>query len=138
MADQLSIVVYSGTVDKLLSVAILASGAVAMDTKVDLFVTFYGIHAFSKEGVKSNKKFDADFPEMVPMLTQKLKEKNVPSWHEMLTEAKKSGLVKIHACSTACDVLDVKKENLDPIVDDIVGVGNYLAEAAQSSITLFI
>jgi len=53
-------------------------------------------------------------------------------------DAKKSGNVKIHACSTACDLLDVKKDDLDPIVDDIVGVGNYLSEASESKVTLFI
>jgi peroxiredoxin family protein len=138
MADKLSIILYSGTVDKLLPVAILTSGAVTMDMDVDLFVTFYGIHAFSKEGVKTNKRFSKDFEEMAPMITQKLREKKVPSWYDMLKEAKASGHVKIHACSTACDLLDVKKENLDPIVDDIVGIGNYLSEASESKITLFI
>lgn len=136
--EKLSICLYSGTVDKLLPAAILTSGAVAMDMAVDIFVTFYGIHAFSKKAIKENKTFSKDFEEMVPMLTQKLHEKNIPPWYDMLAEAKKSGNVKIHACSTACDMLDVKMEDLDPLVDDLVGVGNYFAEASESKVTLFI
>jgi len=136
--DKVSILLFSGTVDKLLATAILTSGAVAMDTEVDIFATFYGIHAFSKSAIKTNMTFSKDFEEMVPMIKQKLREKNIPPWYAMLAEAKKSGKVKIHACSTACDLLDVKKDGLDPLVDDVVGVGNYFAAAAESKVTLFI
>lgn len=136
--DKVSILLYSGTVDKLLPAAILTSGAVAMDMDVDIFVTFYGIHAFSKEAMRTNKQFSKDFEEMVPMITQKLREKNIPPWFDMLAEAKRSGNVRIHACSTACDMLDVKKDDLDPIVDDVVGIGNYFSDASESRVNLFI
>ena len=56
----------------------------------------------------------------------------------MLKKAKETGKVKIQACSTACDLLDIKKSDLDPIVDEIVGVGTYLTEATESKVTLFI
>jgi len=136
--EKVSILLYSGTVDKLLPTAILTSGAVAMDMAVDIFVTFYGIHAFSKKVIRENKTFGKDFEEMVPMITQKIHEKNIPHWYDMLAEAKKSGNVKIHACSTACDMLDAKMEDLDPLVDDMVGIGSYFAEAAEAKVTLFI
>ncbi len=138
MADKLSIMLYSGTVDKLIPVGIISTGAVTMDMDVDIFVTFYGIHAFSKNAIKTNEQFSKDFEQMAPMIKQKLREKKVPTWYAMLAEAKKSGHVKIHACSTACDLLDVKKQDLDPIVDDVVGIGNYLSAASESKITLFI
>jgi len=46
MPNRLSMVVFSGTVDKLYPVAIMASGAVAMGMDVDLFLTFYGLARF--------------------------------------------------------------------------------------------
>ena len=48
MADRMSIVLFSGTVDKLLAASILATGAAAMDMEVDLFLTTWGIEAFRK------------------------------------------------------------------------------------------
>jgi len=48
MKDKLNIIVMSGTVDKLLAMATIVSGAVAMGKEVKLFVTFWGLMAFKK------------------------------------------------------------------------------------------
>jgi peroxiredoxin family protein len=138
VARKLSICVYSGTVDKLLPVAIMTSGAVAMDMEVNLFVTFYGLHAFRKDQVQKNMKFSKDFEEMAPMLMKNMGEMKVPSWYDMLKDAKKSGKVRIMGCSTAAGVMKVEKKDLVDIVDEVVGVGTYLDMAADSDITLFI
>ena len=138
LSEKLSILLYSGTVDKLMPAAIIASGAVAMDMEVNIFVTFYGLLGFKKGMVESNQKFSKDFDEMVPMIKEQLKTKNVPSWYDMLKKAKGMGKVKIQACSTACDLFGISKNDLDPIVDEIVGVGTYLANASESKVTLFI
>ncbi|HYM40208.1 MAG TPA: DsrE/DsrF/DrsH-like family protein [Thermoplasmata archaeon] len=138
MARKLSICVYSGTVDKLLPVAIMTSGAVAMDMEVNLFVTFYGLYAFRKDQVSKNMKFSKDFEEMAPMLMKNMGEMKVPSWYDMLKEAKASGKVRIMACSTAAGVMKVEKKDLVDIVDEVVGVGTYLDQAAGSDITLWI
>ncbi len=138
MARKLSIVVYSGTVDKLLPVAIMTAGAVAMDMEVNLFVTFYGLYAFRKDAVQTNMRFSKDFEDMAPMLMKSMGEMHVPSWYDMLKDAKASGKVHIMACSTAAGVMHVKKEDLVPIVDEVVGVGSYLDDAAKADTTLFI
>lgn len=138
VAKRLSIVVYSGTVDKLMPVAIMTAGAVAMDMEVNLFVTFYGIHAFRKDQVAKNMRFSKDFEEMAPMMLKTMGEMHVPSWYDMLKDAKKSGKVRIVACSTTAGMMGVKKDDLVDIVDEIVGVGNYLDVASDSDITLFI
>jgi peroxiredoxin family protein len=138
LADKITIMMYSGTVDKLMPLAIVASGAVAMDMEVNIFITFYGLLGFKKGMVETNQTFVKDFQEMVPMIKEQIKKKNLPSWYDMLKKAKDTGKVKIQACSTACDILDIKKSDLDPIVDEMAGVGTYLAEAAESKITLFI
>ena len=48
MTKRMSLVVFSGTVDKLTAVATLATGAAAMNMEVDLFLTFWGLEAFKK------------------------------------------------------------------------------------------
>ncbi len=46
MEDRMSIIVYSGTVDKLMAVSTLATGGAAMGLDVELFITFWGLEAF--------------------------------------------------------------------------------------------
>ncbi len=50
MADKMSLVVFSGTDDKLMAASIIASGAVANDMDVDIFVTFWGLTKTMKTG----------------------------------------------------------------------------------------
>jgi peroxiredoxin family protein len=138
MADRLSLVVFSGTVDKLYPVAIMASGAVALGKDVDIFATFYGLEAFRKGQPQKNMKMDANYPEIGPMMMKVMMEKKMPSWYDMLRQVKEMGNVKIHACATTYDLMDMKKEDLDPIVDDVIGVTEFLSKASEGGITLFL
>ena len=138
MPNKMSIVVYSGTVDKLYPVAIMASGAVAMGTDVELFLTFYGLDAFRKGEPQKNQKMDVNYAELAPMLAKLMKEKHVPSWYDMLKQAKEMGSVKVHACAMTLDLMGMKKEHLDPIVDDVVGAAEFVDNAKQGEITLFL
>jgi peroxiredoxin family protein len=138
MSNRLSMVVFSGTVDRLYPVAIMASGAVAMGMDVDIFVTFYGLEAFRKGQPGKNQKMDLNYAEIAPMLAQMMKLKNVPSWYSMLVQAKEMGTVRIHACSMTLDLMGLRKEDMDPIIDDVVGVGEFVSEAKDGEITLFV
>jgi peroxiredoxin family protein len=139
MAGKMTIMMWSGTVDKLLPLAILTTGAVATDMEVSIFLSFYGLLGFKKEMVKSNQKFSKDFDELVPLVKDRQKLTNgYATWYDMLKKAKATGKVTIKACSSACDLTGVTKDDLDPIVDEVVGIGIYIAEASESQITLFI
>ncbi|MFP3290755.1 MAG: DsrE/DsrF/DrsH-like family protein [Nitrososphaeria archaeon] len=138
MSDKLAIVVFSGTVDRLLAAAIIASGGVAMGMDVELFLTLWGLNAFRKDSVNSNTRFSKDYEDMAPVMMQIMKNKNVPSWFEMLKKAKEIGNVKVHACAMTYDLLDMKKEDLAEIVDDVIGVGEFINIAKDAKITLFI
>jgi len=80
MSDKLAIVVFSGTVDRLLPAAIIASGGVALGMDVELFLTFWGLNAFRKDSVNSNTRFSKDYEDMAPLMMEGMKNKNVPSW----------------------------------------------------------
>ena len=136
--NRYSMIVFSGTVDKLMSVGILASGAVALGMDVDIFATFWGLNALKKGAPETNIQFSKEVEELAGPMMELMQKKNMPSWYSMLKEAKELGKVKIHACSTMFGLMDLKKEDLDPIVDDIIGVGTFLELARDSEITLFI
>jgi peroxiredoxin family protein len=138
MPNKMSLIVFSGTVDRLYPVAIMASGAVAMGMDVELFLTFYGLDAFRKGQPQTNQKMDANYAEIAPMLAKMMREKNVPSWYDMLARAKEMGNMKVHACAMTLDLMGMTKEHLDPIVDDVVGVGEFVSNAKEGEITLFL
>ena len=138
MADRLSLVVFSGTVDKLYPVAIMASGAIALGQDVEIFLTFYGLEAFRKGEPQKNQKMDVNYGEIGPMMMKVMMAKKMPSWYDMLVKVKEMGNVKVHACATTYDLMDMKREDLDPIVDDVVGVTEFLSRANEGGITLFL
>ena len=48
MQERMSLIVFSGTVDKLIAASILATGAAAMGMEVEIFLTTWGLEAFRK------------------------------------------------------------------------------------------
>jgi peroxiredoxin family protein len=136
MADKLSMTVMTGSVDRLIGMAILAGGAVAMDMEVEIFLQLWGAYAFKKDVIKENMNL-SEFKEKGEQVVKRMKELNLPMWFDILKQAKDSGAVKIYACSTACTLWDVKKEDLE-MVDDILGAGEWLLKSKDAAITLFI
>jgi len=137
MAEKMSIILFSGTADKLIPVGILASGGVAMGMDVEIFATFWGLFSL-KKGASEQPRMSKDFEDMGPMMMQAMKEKNMPSWLDTLRTAKELGNVKVMACANTADLVGLKLEDLEDVVDEIVGVGEYVDAAKESKINLFI
>lgn len=138
MAEKMSIILFSGTMDKLMPVGILASGGVAMGMDVEIFATFWGLQALSKGASQQPPRMSKDYEDMAPMMMQMMQEKNVPSWLDTLKNAKELGNVKVYACSMTMDLMDMKQEDFVDIVDGVVGVGEFVDSAKDAKITLFI
>lgn len=135
--EKLSMVVFSGTVDKLYPVAIMASGAVALGQKVEVFLTFWGLMSLRKGAAEQNQQISKDYEAMGPEMMRIMQEKKVPSWLDTLRTAKEIGDVKVYACAMTMDLFGLTLEDMDPIVDDVAGVAQFLSEA-QGGMTLFI
>src|SRR5215469_7291512 len=67
-ANRLAIVLFSGTVDKLMSASILATGAAAMGMNVEIFLTNWGALAFRKGDYLTNTRVSADYADKRSML----------------------------------------------------------------------
>jgi peroxiredoxin family protein len=134
MSNKLSIILFSGTTDKIISAGVLSQAAAAMGSEVKIFVTFWGLLSFTKGPKKMI--LPKEFENMGAALQEGMQRENVKSWYEMIKEAKEFG-AKVYACSMACGVMNIKKQDLDPIVDDMVGAATFLQEAEDGQI-LFI
>jgi peroxiredoxin family protein len=154
--NRVSIIVFSGDLDKVLPAFIIATGAAAMGMQVSLFFTFWGLNALKKRRDLSGKGFlEKLFALMTPVGTEGLgvskmnffgigakllrtlmKRKQVASLEELAQMAREMG-VKIIACQMSMDVLGITKDELwDGI--EVGGVATFLADATKSKVTLFI
>ncbi|MBE3560163.1 MAG: DsrE/DsrF/DrsH-like family protein [Ktedonobacteraceae bacterium] len=138
MQNRMSLIVFSGTVDKLMAASILATGAAAMGMEVEVFLTTWGLEAFRKGSYLTNAKVSKDFEEYAPAMMEQMAKKRVPSWMENLKGAKEVGNVHVYACSMTMELFDMKLEDLEPIVEDVTGVATFIERANEGSITLFI
>ncbi len=137
MTDKLSLLLVSGTSDKLMAGAIIASGAIANDMDVDIFVSFWGLMEFRK-GAAGKVKLSYDGKDIEKEVLQKMAQKKIPSWIDMIRQAKEVGNVKVYGCAMFADLMDLKKDDLDPVIDEIIGVSQFVAMAKDSNMTLFI
>jgi len=134
----MSIIVFSGTVDKLMAASILTTGGAAMGMEVEVFLTFWGLDAFRKDSYKTNMRVSKDFEDYAPVMMEMMKVKKVPSWMENFKNAKEVGDVKVYACSMTMELFGMKLEDLEPIVEDVTGVATFVESAKEGKITLFI
>ena len=133
---KLSIIMFSGTVDKLMPVGVLSTAAAGLGYEVEIFATFWGLLALKKDAPQPD--VSKDYGPMGEMFKKVMQEKNMPSWLDLLRQAKEMGNVKIYACAQTFDMLGLKKEDLVDIVDDVIGAMEYLEKSKDADITLFI
>jgi peroxiredoxin family protein len=138
MEDRMSIIVFSGTVDKLMAASILATGGSAMGMEVEVFLTFWALEAFRKDAYKTNMKVSKDFEEYGPVMMEQMMAKKVPSWMDNLKGAMEVGDVKMYACSMTMELFGMKLADLEPIVTEVTGVATFVERAKEGKITLFI
>ena len=151
-----TIVVFSNDLDKALAALIIANGAKAAGKDVTLFFTFWGLNILRKPQSRVKKGIiDKMFGLMMPKGTEKLtlskmnmlgagslmmkwvmKQKNVSTLNELLTQAREAG-IKFIACNMSMDVMGIKPEELIDGVE-IGGGAKYIEESSYSNSNLFI
>lgn len=137
-AERMSLIVFSGTIDKLTAVATLATGAAAMGLEVEIFLTTWGLMAFRKGAHLTNTRISKDYEDFAPAMLEAMQVKKAPSWMSVLEGAKEIGDVKVVACSMTMELFDMTLSDMEPIVEDVTGVATFVDRAKDSRITLFI
>lgn len=122
----LSMILFSGTDDKLTSAAILASGAAAMDRPVNIFLQYGALDVFRADKITKDHGFSADSDHDVVVGAKKHPGMH---WSETLRMAKDIGEVHIDACSHSMEMLELTPEDLDPMVDGVSGIAGFVAKA---------
>ena len=136
--DKMAIIAFSGTVDKMIAVSTLATGAVAMGVDVDIFVTSWGLQAFRKGAAETNTRISKDFEEFGPAMMEAMQAKKMPSWLDTLKQAMEFGDIHVFACSQTMELLGMGVDDLEDVVEDIMGAAGFVGRALDAKIQLFI
>jgi peroxiredoxin family protein len=128
MDDSLSLIVFSGTDDKLEAVSVLSAGGAAMGRKVNIFLQYWGLDAFRKDALLKDHGVSAEAGPEGAEIVRRAREKG-SHWSEVLGQAKEIGEVSITACALSMDHFGLSKDDLDPIVDGVQGVASFMANA---------
>jgi peroxiredoxin family protein len=153
---KLSLIVFSGDMDKLFAAFTLATGAAASGMEVVMFFTFWGLRALKKKvrtgtsllGWLIGRIYGGDIERAGPsrfgfgglgrwMFKKMMKAKKVPSLAEMRRTAIELG-VKLYGCTTSMGVMEIPREAMIDEVRACVGVAFFLEQARESEVTLFI
>ena len=133
MSDEVqtvSIVLFSGTDDKLTSAAVLAAGAAAMENPVNVFLQYWALDAFRADRIKSDHGLAPEAgPEGAKLLQEAIERGVSQHWSSVLRQAKELGGVSIHACALSMDVLAITTADLDPLVDGVQGIAAFMLGA---------
>jgi peroxiredoxin family protein len=156
--EKLSLIVFSGSLDRLIAAFVLATGAAAMGMKVSMFFTFWGTAALRLDNVRVKKTFlERMFGWMLPKGVKKLplsqmnmagggpamiryimKKNGVASVEEMIELSKELG-VELNVCTMSMDLLGMKPDELiDYPGRTFCGVAKFIETAAPGKITMFL
>ncbi len=156
--ENLTMVVFSGDLDRALAAFIIATTAASMGMKVNMFFTFWGLNIIKKnEGPVKSKGWKRKMLNTINrggvkrlklsrfnmlglgtwMMKKLMKETKVPSLEELITMAHQMG-VKLIACTTTCSVMGLEEDAFRSEVEKLAGAAYFLGQARDSAITLFI
>jgi peroxiredoxin family protein len=156
--EKLTIVMFSGELDRALSGFILATTAASMGMEVSMFFTFWGLNIIKKNegGIRSkglmrkmlnfinrggSRQLKLSKFNMLGlgtwMMKKLMKDIKHPSLEELITMAHQMG-VKMIPCTTSCGVMGIPEDSFRSEVGSLAGAAYFLGEARESKVTLFI
>jgi peroxiredoxin family protein len=132
----MQIVVRGGGYSHWHAAALLASGAVAADFEVTIFALDEGVWALRKDVVGKDLALDSHFQDFETKMTEAVETGQVEPWWKLFQTLKDMGKLHVLVCSQVVDVLELTREDLSELVDDIVGMATFAAMAATADVTL--
>lgn len=135
--EPLSLVLFSGTDDRLNAAAVLTAGAAALGRPVHIFLQYWALNAFRADVIDTPRGLAPEAGPSGAAAVAALRAAGAQSWADTLRVAKEIGEVDVQACSLSMDLLDLEQEQLDPLVDGVEGVTAFYSNAGSGQL-LFI
>jgi peroxiredoxin family protein len=135
MTDSLSLVLFSGTADKLHAAATLAAGASAMGRPVNVLLQYWALDAFRADRIAADHGLAYDA--IAEGSSKPVNGTAAIPWLDTFRMAKELGEMNIQACSGSLETLGVDAASLDALVDGPCGIASFLL-AAEGGQLIFI
>jgi peroxiredoxin family protein len=134
MDETISLVIFSGTDDKLTAAATLAAGAAALGKPVKIFLQYWGLDAFRADRIKADHGLAPESGAAGKAAVAAALAAGQSHWSDTMRAAKELGEVDIQACSASMEILKLKQSDLDPLVDGVEGVAAFYINAGEGQI----
>ena len=134
MDETVSIVLFSGTDDKLQAAAILAAGAAALGRPVKILLQYWALDAFRSDRIATDHGLAPEAGAAGRAAMDAAAKAGKAGWVDTLRAAKELGEVDIQACSASMDLLKITQSDLDPMVDGVEGVAAFYVNAGEGQI----
>jgi len=156
--DKMTIIVFSGELDKALAAFNLANTGASMGMEVTMFFTFWGLGVVKKGSLARGKKSfmqwmmnimkrgGADHLKLSQMnmlgagtgvMKSLMKKYRMPSVSESIALAKEQG-VRFVVCTTSMTLMGLEEDDFIDDVDEFAGAATYLSLASDGKVNLFI
>ena len=156
--EKMTLIVYSGEMDRALAAFNLAIGGASAGMEVTMFFTFWGLDVIKRNEGRIKSKgimrkmlnfVDRGGAKRLPlsrfhmlgmgkwMMKKLMDDINFPRVQDLIALAKEFG-VEFVACTTSMGMMGISKDAFIPEVDRFAGVATYLARAKESKINLFV
>ncbi len=128
-SSKISIMVVSGSRERLQMAAMLASVGAVSGSEVTVFLSMNALLYFIK-GRGANAPVEGEFG-------RTMEGKNVPPFKDLFHKAVELGDAKIYPCSMAMDVLNAKPADLEPYLGEPLGLTKFLSDSVDSQVWTF-
>jgi len=129
MSNRISIMVTSGTLERLQMAAMVASVSAVSGNEVTVFLSMNALPHFRK-GASDPAPAEGQMGKL-------LVEKKAPPFKQLFENAVELGDAKIFPCSMAMDILGYDKNDVEPYVGESMGLTKFLDNARDAQIWSF-
>ena len=129
MSNRISVVVVSGSLERLQMAGMVASIGAVSGNEVKVFLSMNALAPFRK-GAASQAPAEGEFGKL-------LARKKVPPFKQLFESAVTLGDAKVYPCSMAMDVLGCDTADLEPYLREPMGLTKFLDDAAGGQVWTF-
>ena len=126
--NRMSIVVVSGSLERLQMAAMMASVGAVSGNEVTVFLSMNALEHFRR---------GAAAPAAEGAFGKVLAGKKAPGFKQLFQQATELGDARIHPCSMAVDVLGVQSAELEPWLKEPLGLTRFLSDAEGAQVWSF-
>jgi len=129
MSNRMSIMVVSGSRERLQMAAMVASVGAVGGSDVRVFLSMNALPFFVR-GKSKDAPAEGDFGKI-------LAQTKAPPFAELFANAVELGDAKIYPCSMAMDVLKLERSDLEPYVGEAMGLTKFLDDSSEGQVWSF-